>query len=354
MSAFPAIKPTPIHHPWADAPPAGQMIEVAPGVHWLRMALPISLDHINLWLIEDGEEWVIVDTGFGTAETCDVWQAVFEGPAKGKKPGRLICTHHHPDHFGLAGWLERTYSIPCLMSEKEWLVGTLLEKMGDDAFVNGQTAFYRRNGVPDDMCKRMSTVGNAYRTCIFDPPKAFTRLRDNDSIMIGGRSWQVMVLEGHSEALTGLYCPDLRVFIPGDQVLPKITPNISVHWFKDGTEPLSDFLGSLDRIADAMPEDTLVLPSHKLPFYGLHTRVADIQEHHRDRLQDILNALKEGGAQDAWTLVPAIFPRAIGDEHVMFALGESIAHLAYLVTQSRVEMRVTEDRVLYQLKAEQA
>lgn len=350
MPAFPALKPDPIHHPWTEAPPAGAMTEVAPGVHWLRMALPISLDHINLWLIEDGDEWAIVDTGFGTSETCDVWQSVFDGPAKGRKPGRLICTHHHPDHFGLAGWLTRTYSIPCLMSEKEWLVGTLLGKMGDDTYVTGQTEFYRRNGVPADMCGPLNAIGNAYRTCIFDPPQAFTRLRDKDELKIGAHSWQVMMLEGHSEELVGLYCPDLRVFIPGDQVLPKITPNISVHWFKDGTEPLSDFLGSLERIAESLPSDTLVLPSHKLPFYGLHTRIADIQEHHRDRLQDIKDALEDGGPQDAWTLVPAIFPRAIGDEHVMFALGESIAHLAYLVAQGQVDATVSDGRVLYQLK----
>lgn len=342
-----SFKPEPIHHPWDDAPPPGEMIEVAPGVHWLRMPMPISLDHINLWLIEDGEEWVIVDTGFGTDHTCELWHQIFEGPAKDRRPGRLICTHHHPDHFGQAGWLARTYGIPCLMTEKEWLVGTLLEKMSNAVFAAGQDRFYIQHGVPSDVRDRLKAIGNEYRNCIHDPPDGFTRIRDGQDLSISGRTWRVMALEGHSENLAGLYCPDLRVFIAGDQVLPKISPNISVHWFKDGTEPLSDFLDSLDRIADTLPADTLVLPSHKLPFVGVHRRIAELQEHHRDRLQDLIDALEDGTAKDAWELMPAIFPRTIGDEHVMFALGESVAHLDHLAALGTVRKERNDDKILY-------
>ncbi len=347
MSILSAFRPAPIHHRWDQAPAPGEMIEVGPGVHWLRMPLPISLDHINLWLIEDGEEWVIVDTGFGTDLTCDLWRRIFEGPAKARRPGRLICTHHHPDHFGQAGWLCRTYDLPCLMTEKEWLVGTLLARMSDEAFAAGQDRFYIEQGVPEDVRGRLHAVGNDYRNCILDPPVRFSRLRDGEVLSIGGHDWRIMTLEGHSEELAGLYCPDLRLFIPGDQVLPRITPNISVHWFKDGTEPLSDFLASLDRIGDELPGDTLVLPSHRLPFQGLHTRIADIQQHHRDRLDDVLAALADGTARDAWTIMPAIFPRTIGDDHVMFALGESVAHLAHLVALGRIDMLRQDGRVLY-------
>ncbi|MEC9268020.1 MAG: MBL fold metallo-hydrolase [Pseudomonadota bacterium] len=347
-----SIKSQPIHHPWDGPPEAGGMIEVAPGVHWLRMPLPISLDHINLWLIEDGDKWVVVDTGFGTDQTCDLWRQTFDGPAKDRRPGRLICTHHHPDHFGQAGWLNRTYGIPCLMTEKEWLVGTLLAMLSNDTFANGQDSFYIRHGVPDDVRGRLHAVGNEYRNCVHEPPHAFTRIRDGEELTIGGRVWRVMALEGHSENLAALYCPDLHVLIAGDQVLPKISPNISVHWFKDGSEPLSDFLNSLERIAETLPEDTLVLPSHKLPFVGLHRRIADLQAHHRDRLSDLIEALEDGVPRDAWQLMPAIFPRAIGDDHVMFALGESVAHLDHLAALGRIRKESADGKVLYRRLAE--
>lgn len=342
-----SFKSDPIHHPWDGPPQPGGLIEVAPGVHWLRMPLPISLDHINLWLIEDGDEWVVVDTGFGTDHTCALWRQTFEGAAKTRRPGRLICTHHHPDHFGQAGWLTRTYGIPCLMTEKEWLVGTLLAKMSNQAFADGQDRFYIQHGVPDDVRDRLHAVGNEYRNCIHEPPFGFTRIRDGEELTIGGRIWRVMALEGHSENLAGLYCPDLHVFIAGDQVLPKISPNISVHWFKDGTEPLSDYLNSLEQIAESLPADTLVLPSHRLPFVGLHRRIADLQEHHRDRLQELMDALDDGKARDAWALMPAIFPRTIGDDHVMFALGESVAHLDHLAALGRVRKEVQDGKVQY-------
>lgn len=347
---FPQMKPEPIDHPWQAPPAPDEMIEVAPGVHWLRFPLPISLDHINLWLLEDGDSWTLVDTGFGDQPTKDLWHGLFAGAASSKKPGRLICTHHHPDHYGQAGWLTEEYGIPLLMTEKEWLVGTLLARLSDDVFVGGQDQFYKENGVPDDVRGRVSEVGNQYRNFLSAPPKAFKRLRDGDVLKIGGRDWQVLALEGHSEQLAGLFCPELRVFIPGDQVLPGISPNISVHWFKDGTEPLGDYLESLERLANMMPTDTLVLPSHKLPFTGLHTRIGELQDHHRARLQDLVHALEKDGAQDAWQLMPAIFPRAIQDAHVMFALGESVAHLDYLIAEGRIERIDENGRRLYRIR----
>lgn len=348
---FHAFKSEPINHPWESAPNPGEMIEVAPGVHWIRMPLPISLQHINLWLLEDDDGWVLVDTGFGTDETRRLWKQILDGPAKRLKPKNLICTHHHPDHFGQAGWLTREYSIPCLMPEKEWLVGTLLGMLSDEAFATGQERFYQDHGVPADLRSRLHAVGNAYRNLIGDPPNAFTRIRDGETLTIGGRAWQVLELEGHSESLGALYCPDLRVFIAGDQILPKITPNISIHWFKDGTEPLSDFLHSLDRLANTLPEDTLVLPSHKLPMTGVLTRIAALQQHHQDRLKALLDDMKPGVPRDAWSVLPILFPRlfekALDDDHVMFALGEALAHLEHLARSGTLLKSVGPDGTRY-------
>lgn len=344
---FPAIKQDAIDHPWPEPPAPDEMIEVAPGLHWIRFPMPISLDHINLWLLEDGETWTLIDTGFGTDETCGLWRTLLAGAASDRKLGRLICTHHHPDHFGQAGWLARTYGIEVSMTEKEWLLGALLTRMSDEAYAAGQDRFFAEHGVPADVRTRLHAVGNEYRNRMEAPPNAFRRLRDGQTLRIGGRDWQVLALEGHSEELAGLYCAELRVLIPGDQILPKITPNISVHWFKDGTEPLAEYLASLDRLGDMLPADTLVLPSHKLPFTGVQTRIGELQAHHRDRLDSLEEAMSDGEARDAYALMPAIFPRAIGDEHVMFALGESVAHLVHLVSQGRAERIDRDGRALY-------
>jgi len=329
--------PRPLDFPFDAAPEPGALVEVAPGVHWLRMPIPLDLDHINLWLIEDHDAagaptWTLIDSGFGDAATQALWRAIFAGPAAGRRPHRLICTHYHPDHFGLAGWLSRTYGVTVEMTETEWIVGALLPRIGHEAAAEAQDFFFARHGMPEDMRRRLAAEGNEYKRRTAPPPAECRRIRHGRRLRLGGRDWAVIVTEGHASEHACLYCDDLDLLICGDQLLPKITPNISVYWFRDGARPLAEYLSSLDQLAARLPASTLVLPSHKLPYRGAPTRIAELRAHHAERLGALAAALDEAGAS-AFDLTPALFPRRLDDMHMMFALGETIAHLEHLAAE---------------------
>jgi glyoxylase-like metal-dependent hydrolase (beta-lactamase superfamily II) len=326
------------------------LIEVAPGVHWLRMPIPLALDHINLWLIEDEDDagaptWTIVDSGYGHQDTKDLWAQIFNGPAAHRRPHRLICTHYHPDHFGLAGWLVRTYGVDLSMTETEWVIGVLLQRLDDKSFVAGQEGFFTRHGMATDMRARLAQEGNEYAGRVDLPPDSFRRIRDGDCLQLGGRDWHIIVVEGHAPEQALLYCPEIDTLICGDQLLPKITPNISVYWFKAGTRPLGDFLASLTKLEGLVPAQTLVLPSHKLPYYGVATRIAQLHAHHAERLLALLSGMDRQEPRSAAALVPSLFPRKLDDLHMIFALGETIAHLEHLVGDGRAEMTADADGV---------
>lgn len=316
-------------------PGPGELHEVAPGVHWLRMPLPFSLAHINLWLLEDGDGWTLVDCGINTAKNRDLWKVVLSGPAAGRRPHRLIATHYHPDHFGLAGWLVETWGLSFHMTESEWLLGALLRRLDEAAFVQAQRKFMERHGLDAARIEEVSAHGQEYKTWVAEPPPHCRRLRHGRELQIGGREWRVIVTEGHTSEQACLYCAELGVLIAGDQVLPQITPNVSVWWFKDGSAPLAEYLDSLERLAP-LPPDTLVLPSHRRPFRGLHVRLGELRAHHEDRLDALAAAMSDGAAYSAADVMPAVFPQELEGMHIVFALGETIAHLEHLVEAGSV------------------
>lgn len=337
-------------YPHAAAPAPAAMIEVAPGIHWVRMPIPLALDHINLWLIEDTDAagaptWTIIDSGFGHDETKDLWRRLFDGPAAGRRPDRLVCTHYHPDHFGLAGWLEREFGTTTEMTEAEWVTGTLLQRLSDTAFTDPQDAFFARNGVDAALRRTLMAEGNEFAARVDAPPARFTRIRDGQVLRLGGQDWHVITVEGHAPEHACLHCPALGVLICGDQLLPKITPNISVWWFKEGTRPLSDYLTSLDRLEGMIPAETLVLPSHKLPYAGAPARIEQLRAHHAERLAALSAGMADGAARPAAALIRSLFERELDAQHMIFALGETIAHLEHLVETGTATARLDTDGV---------
>ena len=99
--------PEKLRFPFQQPPAAGQLSEIAPGILWLRLPLPFRLNHINIFLIDDGDGWAVVDTGIANKVTREIWEALAAGPLARRRLTRLIVTHFHPDHIGLAGWLAR-------------------------------------------------------------------------------------------------------------------------------------------------------------------------------------------------------------------------------------------------------
>ena len=322
-----------LQFPYTAAPAAGTSLEVAPGLRWLRMPLPFALDHINLWLLEDADGWTIVDCGIATEVTKGLWEQIFaaqpggarqEAGARAFNATRVLVTHCHLDHVGLAHWLCQRFGATLWMSQAEYLSAHAIRDGGAGYTPDNLLAMYRRNGLSGAGLAKMALRGNRYRLAVPDFPHSYHRLMDGDEIGIGRRMWRVIMGYGHSPEHAALYCSELGVLISGDMVLPKISTNVSVWSVDPDGNPLQQFLDSLKRYA-GLPADTLVLPSHGLPFRGLRERVEQLQEHHRQHFE----VLHEASARplSAFDAIPTLFQRELDTHQLFFAMGEAMAHL---------------------------
>lgn len=334
--------------PLGDAMPAvSETLEIAPGVHWLRMPLPFQLDHINLWLLEDGDGYVIVDCGLQLDDTKDHWRTIFDrfgiahGGGSGKPVNRLVVTHFHPDHIGLGGWLVDALGTEMWIPRTEWLMARMLYLDSDSANHQSMARFYAMHGLAPDLADRIFAGGNTYRKRVFEPPYHHRRIEHGDRLEIGGRTWDIIVGTGHAPEHACLWSADDRILISGDQILPKITPNISVWASEPDANPLEDFLGSFARFA-ALPDGALVLPSHNLPFRGLQTRITQMTDHHLERLDRLIEGFGDQRLTAA-EAVPLMFRRDLDFHQMGFAMGECLAHLAYLEGTDRLVGRKDPD-----------
>jgi glyoxylase-like metal-dependent hydrolase (beta-lactamase superfamily II) len=332
-----------LHYPHAVPPSAGELIEVARGVFWLRMPLPFQLNHINLWLLRDGDGWTIVDTGFPDDAVRASWQKIIErldGPVK-----RLIVTHFHPDHLGLATWLMEQTGAPLWMTSGEFLTAHAVwhEVAGHGArFMVEQ---FRQHGLDTDHLAKFEKRGSGYRKAVPALPEYYHRLKAGDVAMVDGKGWKILIGHGHAPEHMALYCAELDVLISGDMLLPKISTNISVFAATPDANALSWFLDSLDEMASEMPANTLVLPSHGLPFFGVQPRVAALHAHHVERLH-ALEISCEHAPKSAAELLDVLFQRALDTHQTMFAMGEAIAHLNYLEQAGRLSRSTGSDGVI--------
>lgn len=324
-----------VRYPFAAAPPEGEVREIAPGVKWLRMPLPITgLDHINLWLLADGEGWCLVDCGLRNTRIRELWEQIFEEALDGRPITRILTTHFHPDHLGLAGWLAERWGAELWMTRTEWLFGRMLSLDAQERPPESVVAFYRCAGFGEEALERIRSGGYGhYGKGVTPIPESYRRIVDGESIDIGGRAWRVVVGRGHAPEQACLYCQELGLMISGDQILPKITPHIGVYPGEPEADPLKEYLGSLPRYCE-FPAETLVLPSHKDPFLGLHVRVKELLEHHEQRLDRLLGVCAEPAT--VLETLPHLFKRELNPFSTLMATGESLAHLNYLLGQGRV------------------
>jgi glyoxylase-like metal-dependent hydrolase (beta-lactamase superfamily II) len=312
--------------PFEAKPGPGEAILVAPGVLWARLPLPFSLDHINIWLVEDGDGWAVIDTGLRGAQTEALWHQLFTGPMGGRPVTKVVVTHLHPDHVGQAGWLCRHFGVPLWMTREEFLTARLLCLDVRDEPPPEAVDFYRRAGFTDTMMQTYMARGfGSFAQGVTDLPLGHWRLHDGGTIEIGGKDWEVVVGRGHSPEHASLWCADLGLLISGDQVLPRISSNVSVNLSDPEGDPLTDWLDSLDLIARRVPDDVMVLPSHNEPFYGLHHRLTRLAIGHQRRLDTIIEALEV--PRHAVDLLGPMFRRPLTGHDLMLALGEGLAHL---------------------------
>lgn len=309
-----------ISHPFAALPGPAQTVAVAPGVFWLRMPLPFALNHINLWLLEDDGGWCIVDTGLNHAPVRELWTALRGGFMRGLPIRRIIVTHYHPDHLGLAAWLAAQAGCRISMTAGEQQVAARI--FGEDNQL--RVDFFRRHGLDEALFADIATWGMSYRRNVSGVPADFIRLQHGEQLRIGGNDWRIIVGRGHSPEHAALYCPALGVLLSGDQILPTITPHIGVWHFEPEADSVSRFLDSLERFRE-LPAQTLVLPAHGKPFTGLHARLDFLANHHAERLAEVLQACTEPCSSA--DMMKVLFSRRLDSQQLPFAMGEALAHL---------------------------
>jgi len=315
----------PMEFPFVAPPALGEVTLIRPGCYWLRMPLPYALDHINLWMLRDGDGYSIVDTGFNQAATHEAWEKILA--TLGAKVKRLIVTHGHPDHVGLAGWFHRKFEAPLWMPQGEFL-GTHAMYNDTAGHDTGQVVdLFAAHGLDAATQAGMRQRGNTYRVGVSDPPNRYRRIFDGERIRVGEHDWRVISGFGHSPEHAALYCADLDLLIAGDMLLPKISTNVGVWGLEPESDPVRLFLESIDRFRP-LPATTLALPSHGLPFRGIHARIEHLHQHHRERLDEVLEKCVE--PMTAHALLGVLFRRALDAHQTFFAMGEAIAHLNYL------------------------
>lgn len=330
--------PDSLQYPFDSIPAGAQIQEVAPGVRWIRMPLPFALNHVNLWLLDDGDHAVVVDTGFGLDEVRAHWSEILAHD--GRPLSAIIATHCHPDHLGLAAWLAERDQAPIYATQGEFLVGHAMWHQLPGYSIPDMLRLFQRHGLDAARLKALEQRGNGYKRGVPALPDSYHRIFDGDRLHIGGHEWQVIVGYGHSPEHASLYCEALGVLISGDMLLPRISTNVSVFAATPHDDPLRLFLDSLQRIKN-LPDSTLVLPSHGSPFRGIKLRIAQLEAHHAERCELLLSTLD--GPRDAGEMLATLFTRELDTHQVLFAMGETVAHLNYLVNKGRVARVVADD-----------
>jgi glyoxylase-like metal-dependent hydrolase (beta-lactamase superfamily II) len=330
---LPTLLEFPVPHP----PAPGEAIEIAPRLRWLRMPLPFALDHINLWLLDDDDgATTLIDCGVGNDATRALWERHFATTLDGRPIRRIVATHSHPDHVGNAAWLAARFGVLVAMTHAEYLAAHAMAGQHSGYTVDAMLDLFARHGMAEHPLESLGKRGNTYRRFVPELPERFDRLLDGDTRKAGGTAWRVVEGHGHSPEHASLYSAERNVLVSGDMLLPRISTNVAVWPSDPDGDPLGRFLRSLASF-EALPDTSLVLPSHGLPFRGIAMRVAQLRAHHEDRLAELFDAVAAAASPvSAAQVVPVLFRRDLDVHQRFFAMGEAIAHLNHLWRGGRI------------------
>jgi len=332
-----------INYEFDTKPKIGESIEIAEGIHWLRMPLPFSLQHINLWLLTDGDGWTIVDTGLGFDESKAIWEHTFVGVMNNAPIRHVVVTHMHPDHVGCAGWLAERFSVDLWMTREEYAMCRVLVSDTGRPAPEAGTNFYTAAGYAPDALEHYRKIFGFFGKYVTPLPDSYRRLYDGQKGPVGNHEWEVVVGRGHSPEHACFFNEELNLLISGDQILPAISSNVSVYPLEPEANPLKDWIDSLRAMCERVPKDVLVLPAHGKPFRGAHERIDSMVNEHLERLDDLREYCKE--PRRAVDVFPALYRTKITNENLMFATGEAIAHLNYLIADGEIVAEADADNV---------
>jgi len=318
-------------------PPAyGELTDVLPGLFWVRLPMPTMPNHVNCWLLDNGPGWTLVDCGMDTDDIFEIWDKLWRGLLRARPLQNLTFTHAHLDHFGFASYLVKESKCTVRLPLAEWLNGWKLwherEETADELFAG----FMKRNGASDDDAAKIMQAQRKSKYLGLRPPREFIRIRDGDVVAMGQREWLTITVGGHSVEHALFHCEKDNILIAGDQILSHMTPSSIVPQAQPDANPMKEYLDSLTRL-EALPPDTLVLPSHGLPFRALHTRLAQLREYHLARLDDVASGIT--GKTNAFAIAEEVFPRVLY-ANPRQAFGEALAHLNMLASMGRLAREV--------------
>lgn len=323
-----------IRHPFDAPPETGAATEVAPGILWLRLPLPMALDHVNVYALDDGDGWTLIDTGFDTRTARAIWADILAGPLAGKPVRRVVVTHHHPDHIGLAGWFQSDHGAELWTTRTAWLFARMLVLDEQERPSAESIAFWRAAGMDAGLlAKRAAERPFNFADVVAPLPLGFHRLREGAEVTMGGRRWVVRMGNGHAPEHATFWSLDDNLVIGGDQLLPGISANLGVYATEPDADPIAEWLESCAQLAAFARPEQLVLPGHKLPFTGLPLRLRQMAENHHGALDRLLAHLDR--PRCAAECFAPLFKREIGEGVYGLALVEAVAHLNHLYRTGR-------------------
>ncbi|MEO1108579.1 MAG: MBL fold metallo-hydrolase [Pseudomonadota bacterium] len=318
-----------IEYPWPEPPAPGEAIEIAEGVLWMRLPLPMALDHVNVYALDDGDGWTFVDTGISSGKTRAIWQQLMSGPLAGKPVRRVLATHHHPDHVGNVGWFQSEHGAELLTSRTAWLFARMLTLDVQESWPQETLDFYQSAGMSAEVLnKRKAERPFNFADTVYPMPLGFTRVKQGDVLRAGGRDWDVHMGNGHAPEHVTLWSRDENLVLSGDQILSSISPNLGVYATEPMADPVSGWLEACERLEGLARADHLVLGGHKLPFTGLPLRMRQLIDNHHGALKRLLDDLDTPKA--AADCFAPLFKRTIREGEYGLALVEAVAHMNHL------------------------
>ncbi|MDJ0826372.1 MAG: MBL fold metallo-hydrolase [Rhodobacter sp.] len=328
--------------PWPMPPGEGEAIEVADGILWMRLPLPMALDHVNCYALRDGDGWTIVDTGVDSRRSRAIWTSLLDGPLRGAPVARVLVTHHHPDHVGLAGWFQTEHGAELITTRTAWLMARMLVLDVQAVPTSETLAYWRSAGMKAELFERRQRERPFNFADVVAPmPLGFRRIKEGDAIHLAGRVWDVRIGNGHAPEHATLWSRDDTLVIGGDQLLATISPNLGVYATEPEADPVAEWLDACERLRVFARDTQVVLPGHKLPFTGLPTRMRQLIDNHHRALERLLDLLATPHA--AADCFPALFKREIGEGEYGLALVESVAHLNHLLHLGQVTRERRDD-----------